>query len=80
MSFDPISRRGPGPDIERKIDPHYAELHPDRPVSFARRVAARLRRAVGRPPTENRPLQLDEVWAREEARYRAKNEGKPDAR
>jgi hypothetical protein len=79
MSFDPISRRGPGPDIERKVDPHHSDLHPDRRVSFARRVTARLRRVLGRAPEENRPLQLDDVWAREEARYRAKNEGKRGA-
>lgn len=79
MSFDPISRRRPGPDIERKVDPHYADLHPERRVGFARRVTARLRRVLGRPPDENRPLKLDDVWAREEARYRAKNEDKPGA-
>jgi hypothetical protein len=56
----------------------YAEVHPDRPASFARRMAARLRRALGRPPTGRTPSQSDDVWAREEARYRAKNEGKSD--
>ena len=62
---------------------HYAEQHPDPRAgtsltSIARRVAARLRRTPKRRPSSVDGATASEaVWAREEALYRAKNEGSP---
>jgi hypothetical protein len=77
---------GVDPGLEHEIEEHaghYAELHPDPPTptsltSIARRVVARLRdtRGRGRHPAEG-VTSSEDVWAREEALYRAKNEGEP---
>lgn len=82
----PWGGRGENLGLERDIEEHaahYAELHPDPPVrtsltSVARRTAARLRgnRGRGRPPVEA-ATPPEDLWAREEARYRAKNEAGP---
>lgn len=88
MSSDPgpwtSSRRGPDPDLQRQIEEHaehYAEQHPDGADrvgvgGFVRRVVARLR---GRRDTGESAVTSEDAWTREEALYRAKNEGKPQA-
>lgn len=71
---------GTDPALEHEIEEHaahYAELHPDPPArtslaSVARRVAARLRGTRGPSRSPRKPS--EDVWAREEALYRAKNE------
>ena len=86
MSFDPFQNpgtwRGSARDFDRELEENaaqHAQLNPDPPLSLSGRVRARLRRALGRPSARKAPPQLDDLWAREEARYRAKHEGKPDA-
>ena len=76
--------QGGGPELEREIEEHaahYAELHPDPPTQtglggIARRIASLLRgtRGSGRSPREA-ATPSEDTWVREEARYRAKNEG-----
>jgi hypothetical protein len=64
---------------------HYAELHPDPPTptsltSMVSRVAARLRGTSGRGrSTAKKAAPPKDVWAEEEALYRAKDEGEPHA-
>jgi hypothetical protein len=71
-------------DIEEHAA-HYAELHPDpRPPtrlrSIVSRVAARLRGSSGRGrSTAEQAASSTDVWAEEEARYRAKNQDEPPA-
>jgi hypothetical protein len=82
----PWGGRGQNLDLQREIEEHashYAELHPDPPTrtsltGVVRRMAARLRGTRGRGggPSEAAPRPED-LWAREEALYRAKNEGEP---
>lgn len=88
MSSDPgplaSSPRGTDPELQREIEEHaahYAELHPDGAArtdvrGFVRRLGARL---LGRRDTGGSAVTSEEVWAREEARYRAKDAGKPQA-
>jgi hypothetical protein len=85
-----MGSRGPGgplnDELERDIEAHashYAELHPDPRArtglaSILRRAAGRLRgtRDSDRPQAAT---SSEDVWAREEALYRAKNEGEPHA-
>jgi hypothetical protein len=86
MSFDrynddpgPWADRANDREVQREIAEHaahYAELHPDGAARISltglvRRVAARLR---GRRDTGASAPTSEDVWAREEALYRAKNE------
>ena len=86
----PWGIRGGTPGLEQEIEEHadhYAELHPDAPdrtglTGIARRLAARLRgtrgpRGGGRRGRNRKEAgtSSEDVWAREEARYRAKNDG-----
>jgi len=82
----PWGIRGGTPGLEQEIEEHagqYAELHPDAPArpgltGIARRMAARLRGTRGRGRNRGEAgTSSEDVWAREEARYRAKNEGEP---
>ncbi len=62
----------------------YSELHPDRSVgsgltSFVRRVVGRLPGRSSRADIAKTAPSSEDVWAREEALYRAKNEGEPKA-
>ena len=80
----PWADRANDRETQREIEAHaarYAELHPDPPTrtgltGLVHRLTARLR---GRRDTGETPVPLEDVWAREEALYRAKNEGKRQA-
>jgi hypothetical protein len=75
--------QGPSQYLEREAAEraaHYRELHPDRPsraslMSIIRRVAARLP-STSRPNRSRTERPSEDVWAHEEALYRAKNERK----
>jgi hypothetical protein len=83
----PYAERGNDAELQREVEEHaahHAELDPGPPTpasltSIARRVAARLRGAHGRRDAAQTAAPSEDVWAEEEALYRAKDEGEPHA-